>query len=490
MVAHGDETMKDVRLAFPIAVVAAGIAFLIGRDLFVLVVASAPLLTYSLCCRAAGKPMLQFDLGLLIAAAYAAFFPVRTLGLAVTGWTTAYPFPLGPDELQAGVFVAAPAVSAFLAAYVAAWNRGERFPGIRMNVDSRRLSAAAIGVTAAALIGLAMVVGVSGSVEAAFAKYSPHSKAITLSGLEALGLALWLLAAGPGTWLAAARMRQMGMSRAREPRGWLQRSYLLGASVVILAASILVFASRRDMSAILIGVTVVQLHGRRPHLRSFVLAGISVVALSVAVVAFRVGDTPQRTVMTVVTENLGHSILESLSATIRNPAPLAAEVRSPSRWIALAGAWIPGHDRSHPRLDEVIAQELAGSVWRDSGIPGSALAEWYALGGMAPLLGAGIFLGALAGLAEQAVRPRLRDDLAAAVLYSSFLVLAFSYFKDGDALLTAAGMARQPVLLALGLGTMSLLSKRASPIPRHCPSRLTGPRDEGRPSSRSLPRPD
>jgi hypothetical protein len=119
------------------------------------------------------------------------------------------------------------------------------------------------------------------------------------------------------------------------------------------------------------------------------------------------------------------------------------------------------------RLDLIVAQKLGDQNQQTTGFPTTYLTEWWLIGGGLAVIVASVLFGALVGrLHAMLIGTRARERPAITLLAYCFVATtAFSYYKDGDLLMTAVGSVR----MAVYLGAAALVTgvwRGASPTPR------------------------
>jgi hypothetical protein len=228
-------------------------------------------------------------------------------------------------------------------------------------------------------------------------------------------------------------------------------------AVVIVLAMVIVFGSRLDALLALAGAWVVLHYNRRTVPVWAVLASAALIVLiSVPIVSQR--DGGQVTGLSAYEKYsriASYGVLDASLAVQESPGDLRRKLTDRDRWLALplylvpSSLWPGKPSIDTVRMDVLVAQSIGTTNQQDTGFPTSYVTELWLYGGWPAVLLASIGLGALLGaLHRTLVGPHSTRAKPAALLWYCVVVLAgFSYYKDGDLLMTAVGSGRTAIYL-------------------------------------------
>lgn len=431
-----------------------------------------PLLYYAWHQRRCGASLLNMEVGLLVVLAYLFFFPVAGFGL----WLTDYRGMLFPSVVPVPeitvplvLFGMAGAMSAFVWGYGRAccfgaprqWPRLEATPS-----TAQRWSAITYMLLLGTYGGLALLVYANESLQEVTEKFARHSKDLSLSVTEQLGLALWSMSAPTAAWFGAA-VERGNRTACRKP----SRVLLMVLGLGLVAAAFFLFGSRKQLVAMVLGAAIVR-HVSVARIRPrIVLLGLVVsVMLSVIVVTWRTGVSVTQPLWEVVSGNLGHGVLDTASAIVAEPEILRNALATPERlstpFVALIPrlVWPTKPLMNDTRLDVVVALGYGKRQWYDSGFPSSIAGEAYAIGGWAAVVFACFALGVVCGLCHTWISSS--PSTPAAVAYAAFCISCLWYFKDGDVVMSFTGATKTWLYVAVALALAGVRIRRHRAVSR------------------------
>jgi hypothetical protein len=322
-----------------------------------------------------------------------------------------------------------------------------------------------LGLLGLAYLGLALLVVELGGIGGLIERYAAHSKLFVAPAREKLGLMLWSMFHAPAIWLLALAWASGGSRR-------FVRLAALGAALAGgVAIALLIFGSRTQLLALLVGLVLAwDRHRWRVSGRAVAAAAVPMALLSLWVVSYRTGGPAVgRLDGAEVSAHVGHGVYDVLVAIHEDPLPREFYT-DPARWAQIPIALVPRvvwPDKpiiQDTRIDWLIARHYRSDAdLTSTGYPGSIFSEWYVIGGWLLAAVAGFAFGAAVG-AIDAWAERHRRALPVTLLYATLVVIAFSYFKDGDVVMAIYGGAK---MLALTAALLLLLgARRAVPLPR------------------------
>lgn len=405
----------------------------------------------------------------VVLAFYPFFFPVAALG--VTTPTDEYGSILErvptTAEIRPVLIGVTVAMTAFVIAFHRASGRQNSEPAPVVPTDHGRaravILAALLGTLA--VVGLAIVVRENGSIAAVTSRYATHSKTVAVGGTDRIGITLWssfsILAGWAAMVVVADRRAQRGLR------------VVFGLLIVgVLAAQTLIFASRLYPILTLIGVWVMWINlGHR--IRPGVFAVVAVLALlgSAQLLEWRtLGRAGSATDYRDYTRIAGYSVLETITAVRQRPTNVHDQLAEPQRWrdgplYILPRAFRPViPDLERRRLDGYIANALGDpNQRRTTGFPASFVTELWLLGGWSLAIAGGAIFGALVGTGHRLLlRHATRQPVGALMLYANLCAFGFTYFKDGDVLVSTVNGIKGTFYLVVVIGLTGLLTAERS----------------------------
>jgi hypothetical protein len=428
----------------------------------VAVVTLLPILSHIRCVgprRAITEP----SIATLIVVFYTAVFPLRGLGIVLSGYTN-IDLVLGTvssAELVAELVLASLATTVLIEAFH--WRaRAGATSGVPRVVsfdDTRgRVRLAAEVLVALSLLALLVIFYQSGGISGAQAKYFSHSKADALEGAKSTALTIWSLLSVPAVWLAACYAVDPGAGRFR-------RRLLVSASFVIVLAHLIIFGSRLNALLALIGAWIVVYYSRKSMSAWKILIAIPlIVVISSTLLASRAGgEITGQTQYERYSKEIGYSVLDVSLAVRQKPGAIRDKLSDSRRWLDLplyfapSPLWPNKPNIDTTRLDLFVAQSLGNRYQQETGFPTSYITEAWLYWGTGGVLVLSLLLGAGFGGLHRRV---LKEPLGAGGLiwYCLVATSAFSYYKDGDILTTSVGIARTIVYVALILLVFGLWS--------------------------------
>lgn len=322
------------------------------------------------------------------------------------------------------------------------------------------LHVVACSVGVASLVALFLVVKTHGGIAGAQAVFYSHGKEAARTALS-LGNSAWQTLSIPAGWFAAFVV----LDRRAHPA---VRALLFAILALILCSQVIIFGSRLDVLVILTGAWVFH-HVLRGPLPKWVLAASVIAAImgSIPLLSSRSGSevSASRSFGVSTVEQLSrltsYGVLEAAMAVRAQPEEIRAALSVPERWLAAplymipAPVW-PGKPRlDETRVDVLVAQNLGRYGQRNSGYPTTFMTEAWLLGGLGGLALVAIGFGWMAGALH---RRTLAWHSQYGVMLNCFVIAtAFTYYKDGDLLLTFTSSVRAGIYLVALLGAAALL---------------------------------
>lgn len=383
---------------------------------------------------------------------YLSVFPQRGLAITLNDFADVrFALTAADADLAWALLLASLGTTALVEAFHFVETRG----GTRAFEEPARRSGTRFGVVplaillgALTLLALVALLLENGGLAGAQSAFLSHSKSDALEA-RSFALSLWSTAAVPAVWCAtyaalAARKRTVRVS-------------FMIVAVVIVLAMVIVFGSRLDALLALAGAWVVLHYNRRTVPVWAVLASAALIVLiSVPIVSQR--DGGQVTGLSAYEKYsriASYGVLDASLAVQESPGDLRRKLTDRDRWLALplylvpSSLWPGKPSIDTVRMDVLVAQSIGTTNQQDTGFPTSYVTELWLYGGWPAVLLASIGLGALLGaLHRTLVGPHSTRAKPAALLWYCVVVLAgFSYYKDGDLLMTAVGSGRTAIYL-------------------------------------------
>lgn len=418
---------------------------------------------------------------------YIFVFPLRGLVIAANDFTDvqAAPESVTSSELILMLVLASVATTVLVEAFHFMRRRPSRGGTHIFAHDGGRVPTG-IGTLAALLGVLALTAAVvqitrGQSLTGAAPDLLSHSKAASLTGSRSFIDSIWALFAVPAVWCVACAALAPGVGKSRQ-----LVFAALGATLVLI--QILAYGSRLSALLSLVGVWVIIYYSGRRIPVAAVLASIPVVILlSIPIVAQRPGgDLSGLPVVERYSQVASYGILDQALAVRQRPTDIKAKLTEAKRWMEspsyLAPSWAwPGKPNiEFRRMDLYVAQSLGNQNQQDTGYPTSYMTELWLYGGWPAVLLASALVGALlGGLHRKLVGSPAGDLSPASLIWYCFVVIAgFSYYKDGDIVISAVGDIRTGaylafLLLATGVwGAFGLRRPRPTTAPPGAPIAL------------------
>jgi hypothetical protein len=458
---------------------AAGVGFAVTRmDLIPVIVGAATLLPILSHVRWVGvrRAVTEPSAITLILLFYLCVFPQRGLVIALNDFTDVqFVFTTSSDDLVSLLLLASLGTTVLVEAFHAVRTRSgkEESPVSRPLAAPRGLSVLAALLGSLAVASLAAVLIENGGVSGAQSVFLSHSK-IAADEARSLALSVWTTLAVPAVWACGIAAVNTAV---RKP----VRLGFAAAAALIVAAQLVVFGSRLDALLAIMGVWIVFHYSRRPLPAVVVLSALPVfLLLSVPILNEREGtglvglSTHEQ-----FSRISSYGVVDAALAVRENPDRIRADLRDVDRWTDLptylvpSPAW-PNKPRiDDRRLDFYVAQSIGAPP--DTGFPSGYVTELWLYGGWWAVLGVSLLGGCLLG----AVHRRLIDKWyatgapAALIWYCVVMLAAFSYFKDGDILMSLTSTLR----IAIYTGCAMLLTGVWFPLQRQKSSQRRFPSD-------------
>lgn len=456
-----------------VAVLGCGVAVLVGLSaahLYAPIVGVVTLLPVFSHTRRTGLrgALREPSVVVVIVAFYVFVFPLRGLVIAASGYhdvVLAHNVVTGSD-LSFVLVVASIGTAALVEAfYLARRRRGSRpslvsgfHDAVTLDGATRRPLLILAGLLSAiSFAGLAVVIRQYGGIQGAQAALLGHSKAAALAGQTGgLGGSAWALFAGPAVWCAA----YVAMDRATPN---FTRAIFAVVVGVVVVSQLVVFGSRLSALLALTGVWVVAYYSGRPIPTGRILAAIPIaIIISVPIIAQRPGgDSFGLTTVERYSRIASYGVLDTALAVHQEPQAIKQALTTSQRWLDFPAYFVPASlSPNRPNiaartLDLYVAQKLGGAPDQNTGFPATYVTEWLLYAGWPGVLLVSILLGGVLGLIDRRlVAVPAKRTPATVLCYAFVVVAAFTYYKDGDVLLTAVGTIR----LALYLGLLLLVT--------------------------------
>jgi len=412
----------------------------------------------------------------IIVGFYLLVFPLRGLVIAARGYTDVLLVrgPVSGADLATELLLASLATTVLVEAYYLLVGRRPLQASVPRQ-DALVVRPPHAGVTRLAVIigvlALAALFGVLvqyGGLSGAQAALLSHGKESMLQGPSSISISAWAILSAPAVWCAAC-------VAVDTTRAGLARTIFVFEAVFIIVAQLVVFGSRLDAILALIGAWIVFHYSGRTIPAKRVLVAIPVlILLSLPIVSERPGGNNVRLpAIEQYSRIAGYGVLDASLAVRQDPAGIRRKLTNAQRWLDLpaylvpAAIW-PGRPNIQTRrLDLYVAQTLGTLNDQATGFPTTYVTEAWLLGGWPVVLLMSALFGALLGWLHRKLVTGLGGSPASLLSYCFIVTLAFSYYKDGDALVTFVGNSRAAVylglaMLATGVWRPQPISKRTS----------------------------
>jgi hypothetical protein len=386
---------------------------------------------------------------------YLFVFPLRGLVIALSGYTDILHMRgfVTEDDLIAMLLLASAATTVLVESYYFARSRPSPHP--RPAPEPAVLHGAVVRLTALltalSLVGLTGVIVESGGISGARAQFIQHTVTSALQGNTSLPGSAWQLFAVPAVWCCAYVIFNKGSSR-------LTQFVFAISAVVIIAGALVIYGSRLNTLLGLIGAWVVYFYsGRRVPGRVILVALPLAVLFSQPILSERqsVGNTGHISAIERFSRISSYGVLDISLAVRSEPQQIRAQLTKANRWLDLPAYFVPAslwHGRPNVaarRLGLYVAQDVGTVDDQATGFPATYITEAWLLGGWPGVIILSVLLGSALGWATR----RLTRDPSpspAAVLSLAFVVtVGWTYYKDGDLLLTIVGEGRNAVYLVI-----------------------------------------
>lgn len=383
---------------------------------------------------------------------YMFVFPLRGLALALTNFTSVdlAANVIDTEELLSVLALVSVGTTAFVEGYhfTRRWWAG-RSRSIIDGTLPRSAGAVAALLGILSLGALAQIILQQGGLAGANAAFLAHEKSASLAA-RSVGTSIWATVSIPAVWCAAV-VAADGMKATS------QRVACSGVAAIIVLAQLVVFGSRLSALLALLGVWAILYYSGRSIPSSLIVAALVVGVLgSVPVLSQRPGGlTPEASVSERISEITGYGVLDAALAIHQAPASVKSQLEDSQRWLDLPfylvprTLWPDRPDISGRRLDVYVAKTFGTTAQQDSGYPSTFMLEIWLYGGWPLVLGIALVVGGVAGVSHEALlsTSRRRHSALALIWYCFLLAYAFTYYKDGDVLMTLIGTTRNGVYL-------------------------------------------
>lgn len=410
---------------------------------------------------------------------YLSVFPQRGLVIALNHFRdVAFGYTVTSLDLVGTLVLAGLGTTAFVETFHRVVGYPRRAPQRRPvanQVDSHSMGLLAILLGAVALIALAIIVAQTGGLATTTSVFLPHSKAASAEAGSFAGSA-WAIAAVPAVWCAAYTVADRTNPRTI-------RLAFLTVAVVLVASQLLIFGSRLNALLALVGAWVVLHHSGRSIPPVAVLASIPILVLvSIPIVSQRPGvnlaDLPAKERYSRVAS---YGVLDVALAVRQHSEDIKHKLTNPHRWLDLplylvpSPLWPTKPSIDDKRLDVYVAQAIGNKNQQDTGLPSSYLTELRLYAGWLGVLLGGMVLGAVSGALHRILigSSGVRAPPASLIWYCVALVAVFSYYKDGDLLMSLVATFRSSMYIGIAMaiagvwrpgGRRSLVRPQASRV--------------------------
>jgi hypothetical protein len=465
-------------LLYLVAAVAAAVIGLLSAGLIVVIVGAACLLPILLHVRRTGlrRAVTEPNPITLILIFYLLVFPLRGLVIAASGTTDLLlpRWPVSGRDLSDVLLLAAAGTTVLVEAYYLVVSRGQfqmrPQPTWATQPLGRGFFRFAVALACISIVGLAGMIASYGGVTAAQAALLTHTKSAFTAGLSG---SAWQLFGIPAVWSSACIVIN-STSRMAVRVGFASIAALL------LAAMAVIYGSRLDIVLGLIGIWVAWHYaGRRVPVLAIVLLVPIAIGASALIVSTR-ATTPRAGISSVerYSRSAGYGVLDIALDVWEQPSHIHGELTSPQRWLDYPAYFVPSFlwpgrpDINLRRLDLYVAQAVGTANDQNTGFPVSYLMEAWLIGGWLGVVLISFAFGSLVGVGHRKLVGSGEDVSVLRLLaYAYLLMVAFTYYKDGDLVVTSVGAIRTALYLALlAVVTGAWRPNRG----RRWPSQMTG----------------
>ncbi len=391
---------------------------------------------------------------------YVFVFPLRGLSLVLGHFAYTEPILRGVStrDVVTTLILASVATSLFVEAYH--YFRHARLDAAPLRTTPRSESGSMVLLGAVFCVivfgSLLLMIKQSGGIAGVKATYLSHSKTLALES-KSIATSLWTLSV-PAAWCAAYIM----FDRHVLP---ILRLAALGILFLLLAATLVLFGGRLNALLMLIGVWTIFHHTVRPLSPGAITVSIIlVIALSIPVLQQRAGGNPFSTTSfgiptyQRISQLTGYGVLDASIAVHQEPQQLRSAMLAPKRlsvgvaYIVPSWLWPNKPEFEDYRLDTLIARDFGTQYQQDTGYPSSYITEMRLYGGITAVLLASILFGILTAMLERFAVRQWHGGSPGALLWLCFVVTAaFSYWKDGDVLMTVVGFTKISLYLVAAM---------------------------------------
>ena len=389
---------------------------------------------------------------------YLCVFPQRALGIALSSYGS-IDFSLGRPtdyELATTLAIASVGTSALVEGFHYARRRGAGLGAVRAKAaEPAREGVVALAALSAlvSLGALCVLIIENGGIGGTTAIFFSHSKSAA-GQARTLPAAVWAVFSVPAVWFAALVVY-------RKSRGRGVAIAFRASAITLLAAQVLIFGSRLNALLAIMGAWIIaHAYGRRIPVAAVVAAVPFLLLLSVSILAQRPGShfdgLPAYERYSRVA---AYGVLDASIAVQERPGNIRARLTEPERWLNLplylvpSPVW-PGKPRiDNRRMDVFVAQAVGTQYQQDTGFPTTYITEARLYGGWPAALCASLIFGLLLGAAHKRILGSAgkRASPSSLIWYCFIVGLAFTYYKDGDLLVTAVGQLRGAVYLGAAM---------------------------------------
>jgi len=402
----------------------------------------------------------------IIVGFYFFIFPLRALVIAASGYGDVFLSrgAVSSGELVAVLLLASAATTALVESYY--FVLGPRIapqppsPSAAPTYQGPvTLATVLVGISLLSLAGVVVQYGGLGAAQAALIS---HSTVAALAGNTSFAASGWAIFSVPAVWSAAY------VAFDRGPPIWIRVSFAATAGLIVLAA-IVVYGSRLSALLAAMGVWVVIYYsGRRIPTRLIFAILLLAILVSEPIVSERsTGSAVRLSTIERYSRIAGYGELDVALAVRRQPEAIRAELKQPQRWLDLPLYFVPSelwHGRPNlnaRRLGLYVARDLGTANDQATGFPATYITETWLLAGWPGTLLVSIVFGGLLGWTRRRLVGSGAPPSAAAVLtYCFVLTLGWTYYKDGDILLTIIGQTRTAIYLGLLMFATGVLGQR------------------------------
>lgn len=303
------------------------------------------------------------------------------------------------------------------------------------------------------LTALAAIIAENNGFAGAVSAFASHAKS-TAQEARSFAASIWAVLAVPAVWCAALVVtRDDSSQRVR----WL----FLTVGLLIVVGQVLIFGSRLNVLVAMMGAWfIVYSSGRRVPVAAVLAAIPIVLLLSVSILSQRSDtDFSRLPAYERYSQVAAYGVLDASLALRERPGDIRDKLTEPSRWLDLplyltpSFVWPDKPRLDDRRLDVYVVEAVGTRYQQDSGFPTGYTTEMYVYGGWPAVLLASAIAGlALGRLDRRLVGPTRRVTSPSSLIWYCFVVnAAFTYYKDGDVLVTAIGQIREGTYLGLAM---------------------------------------